>query len=107
MNHEEFLDRVMVALGKLLGERKHRDENMQFVMTEVLSNHACYELIWRTGNTLDIVHKPADGRLSRTAVSRVYMDVGLWGKPRALATMIAGVIEGYDIYRQKKGDASF
>lgn len=102
MSGSDFLDRVLVTIGKILGEKKHRDENAKWVSTDIYSDAGNrYELTWRVGNTLDIIHMPRSDKLSGNPVSRIYLDYGLWTKPRALATMIAGIIEGYDLYQDQ------
>ena len=101
--NSQLIDKVLVAIGEIIAERRHRNESAQTVTVD-LYNKLNYELVWHTTQMIDILEVPLDERHStKTVVARVYTCYDYWAHPRKMAMMIAGIIEGFE-YDQRKGD---
>lgn len=100
---EKLMDHILVTLGMLLADRSHRQESEQEV-DETLSTYSGneYHIIWNTGNTVDIVCYPRDEHLRPKKIATFYMDGPTIGYDRSFATMIYGVITGYERVLLKK-----
>lgn len=103
-------DFILLKLGELIGERKHRNESDPFAEVSFLYrddssplNGDTIYFIWKVGNELHIVHSGSDGTNYRIATLCIDQFNG-FGKSLSMA--IAGILNamGYNKIMIDEGD---
>ena len=89
------MDRILMALGELTAERRHRKEEEGFVEVSM----DVYRLRWLTGNRLQVVYSPFMPFVIAELPVKEYGGFG-----PALATAIQGIIEGHQWSLEDKED---
>lgn len=99
------LDDILMALGALSAERRHREEGKQEVTVMISSDYKLnqsFYMVWNTGNKLDIFLKDTSPYPKLLAT----INVGSYGAiGRGLAQAIYGIIWGaYFVSNQAEED---
>ena len=104
---DRLMDRVLIALGELMAERRHREEDVQSVGVEfpsIAENFASsYCIVWNTGNTMDIVYYPKDR--GKVVIATINLSAYRGFYDRSLAYTISGILSGHMYQMNSKWEA--
>lgn len=104
---DRLMDRVLIALGELMAERRHREEDVQSVGVEfpsIAENfESTYSIVWNTGNTMDIVYYPKD--MGSQLIASINLQAYRGFYDRSLAMTITGILEGHMYQKNSKWKA--
>ena len=90
------MDNILMALGELTAERRHRKEEEKYVEVTLVGPYRptnyVYQLRWLTGNRIQIVY----GYSQPLVIGEIPLQ-GYGGFGPAIALAIQGVIEGHQL----------